>query len=118
LSIKPIAALDVSSLTVSIRFNVPWPCIFACATFAALLIPWLAYKYISNLASLLKIRHEQYARPEAAYFKKLVHACRQNDSRETYPQLLQWLRHSKPEKTLDELLEQIGDTELTQQVTL
>jgi len=111
---EPPAVVQPKSVSLISRYRralriAPW-------ILAALLLLWLAYRYIPKGTHYLKIKHIQHSQSEGAYFRTLTRACRRNDAHITYRNLLLWLGHPKCSSTLDRFLYQSGDQELTQQV--
>jgi len=83
---------------------------------AALVLAWLVYRYLPGSMQRLQIRRKQHAQSEGVHFRSLLRACRRNDAHTAYTRLLLWLGHAERRSTMDILLYQNGDEDLTQQV--
>jgi BatD DUF11 like domain len=83
---------------------------------SALLLLWMAYRYIPRLILFLNTRRKEHSQSEEVYFQTLISACRRNEPHATYRWLLRWLGSSEFGNRLDRFLYQSNDEELTQQV--
>jgi BatD DUF11 like domain len=105
----PPSSASQNSLYRKIISITPW-------LLSALLLLWMAYRYIPRLTRYSKTRRKQHKQSEEVYFRTLIRACRHNDSQATYRSLLLWLGKSEFGNRLDRFLYLSNDEELTQQV--
>jgi hypothetical protein len=111
---EPVTAAQATPINLRSRYR--WIRIFVPTVLAMLFLVWLVHKYAPRMYRSLMTGRERYRHSEAADFQKLIGACKHDDAPSAYQRLLQWLRHFRPEKPIDQFLQQTNDDELTHQV--
>jgi hypothetical protein len=112
----PEIITTTQSRPVSLWRRYQWAVTTVPIAIAALFVLWLLYLYLPRLVHFLKIRHEQHLHSKTAYFRNLIRACRGSDAHGAYQWLLQWIRRSESEETLNRFLQRCSDEELIQQI--
>ncbi len=107
----PVAAVQQPQVSFWERYRRRLYIASACLL-AALLLLWLAYRWLPAVFRSIKLQRQRRRESEPAYFRALLKACKGNHPMEAYAALLRWLNRWSPGKPLDDAIARSHDTEL------
>lgn len=108
----PVATPQPKHVSLWTRYKF-WIRVVAPCCVAGLIVVWLAWRYFPRIFRRTQTWRLEREHSEAAYFRRLQHACRRDQPMEAYQSFLKWLRIAFPGDTVDDFLGRSSDSGLS-----
>jgi hypothetical protein len=109
--VEPVVVAQPQAISTWVKYRF-WIRVAAPCFIAALLLGWVAWRYLPRQVLRLREWRAKLARSEGAYCRSLLQACQRNQAKEAYQWLLRWMAVARPGMSLDDFLSRAADPAL------